>query len=62
MVVLVSGVHGACDHVGHGLGGVVDHRHLGNLLLDRSVAVNTGSKLDSLGVEYQVRRKPKKIR
>merc|ERR1719180_636647 len=49
MVVFVACVHGAGNHVGHGLSGVVGDGHLGNLLLNRSVSVNAGSKLDPVG-------------
>merc|ERR1719180_733521 len=49
MVVFVASVHGASNHVGHGLCGVVGDRHLSNLFLNRSVSVNAGSKLDPVG-------------
>merc|ERR1719470_794551 len=40
LVILIARVHGSCHHVGHGLGGVVDHAHLGNLLLNSSIAID----------------------
>merc|ERR1719234_2097193 len=49
MVVFVASIHGAGNHVGHGLCSVVGDRHLSNLLLNRSVSVNAGSKLDPVG-------------
>ena len=42
-------VHGSGDHVGHGLRGVVDHRHAGQLLLDGAVGVDPAAELDARG-------------
>ena len=42
-------VHGAGDHVGHGLGGVVHHAHARDLLLDGAVRVDLGAELGPSG-------------
>merc|ERR1719495_1106243 len=48
VVIFVTTVHSSCNHISHGLSCVVDHAHLGYLLLDCSVPINTRAKLNSL--------------
>ena len=49
LIIIIASIHSASHHVGHGFSGVVNHGHLGKLLLDGAIAVNPGAELDPVG-------------